>query len=178
MHTPRLYDLWKRVFKAREVRMNSWVISHSWLYIKIISMLLNLDWRIVLDGKLTRSRLREDYTISVHTPWTYDLWKRVFTAREVGMNSCVISHSWLHIKIIDRLLSLHCLLSRISTICVLAFSANLSWSNDSEIVSWIHSSECSNLFPKSEAFANEIVLWICSSEFMLVLRFEYGISER
>ena len=105
MHTPRLYDLWKRVFKAREVMMNSWVISHSWLYIKIISMLLNLDWRIVLDGELTRSRLREDYTNSVHTPWTYDLWKHVFTAREVRMNSWVISHSWLYIKIIARLLN-------------------------------------------------------------------------
>ena len=51
MHAPRSHDLWKRVYIAWKVGMNSCVISHSSLNIQIISMLLDLHWPV---GSLRR----------------------------------------------------------------------------------------------------------------------------
>ena len=39
----------------------------------------------------------------MHIPRPHDLWKRVWTARIAGMKSCVISHDWAHIKIMNML---------------------------------------------------------------------------
>ena len=57
MYTPRSLHPWKHVYTAKKVGMKSQVISHCWLNIKIITMLLDLHWPV---GSLRKMSQEED----------------------------------------------------------------------------------------------------------------------